>query len=525
VDDRDVARRSPSTRRLDGRASAAGGSPRLRKPSRYVTLARTLTRGDADMRQMVIAAALALVIGCGGDDADTRPRLPVLSDIGGPKLANVQVVSIFFSDDLEADGLATYTQTLIGSQWLVAVGGEYGVGAGSYVGTVHRTDPAPAAINDGEIVDLLFKGLADASLPQPAGGTAEALYMLHVPAQTQVTLGTARSCVDFGGYHSSARRNGVELAYAVIAACGDRSRSTFNQREIVTSHELIEAATDPFPANHPGIQLRDPTSPWLALGEEVGDLCQRGDNSEIGSAAAGVLAQRSWSNTAAVNERDPCVPALSDVPYFNVVTDAKTLLRIAPGKHQTVQITGWASAKTTDWGIRASPSMPGEVTLAVGADRISEGATTSLDITVPATAAVGTTLLMFVVSQGPTTYSFLPLRVIAADPCASYAGCADCSSHLGCGFCTTTGKCESQSADGSADSSCPVAAFATWPGSCPGFCAPHSASCTDCASQPGCGWCAGGAPACMEASHEYSHPETGTCAYADWSFTPSYCPL
>jgi hypothetical protein len=28
----------------------------------------------------------------------------------------------------------------------------------------------------------------------------------------------------------------------------------------------------------------------------------------------------------------------------------------------------------------------------------------------------------------------------------------------------------------------------------------------------------------MEASHEGGHPETGSCAYADWSFTPDYCP-
>jgi hypothetical protein len=28
----------------------------------------------------------------------------------------------------------------------------------------------------------------------------------------------------------------------------------------------------------------------------------------------------------------------------------------------------------------------------------------------------------------------------------------------------------------------------------------------------------------MEASHDRSHPEADTCAYADWSFKPSYCP-
>jgi hypothetical protein len=29
----------------------------------------------------------------------------------------------------------------------------------------------------------------------------------------------------------------------------------------------------------------------------------------------------------------------------------------------------------------------------------------------------------------------------------------------------------------------------------------------------------------MEASADLAHPEAGTCAYADWSVTPAYCPL
>ncbi len=69
-------------------------------------------------------------------------------------------------------------------------------------------------IDDTQIVDLLFAGLADGSLPMPSLNT---LYMFVFPARTTVTVGTFASCANFFGYHDSARRHGVEVAYAVVA--------------------------------------------------------------------------------------------------------------------------------------------------------------------------------------------------------------------------------------------------------------------------------------------------------------------
>jgi hypothetical protein len=471
--------------------------------------------------------SLQLAAGCG--DSGGPPRLPEVSDIGGPKMAHPQLVPIFFSDDPDVAALTSYSQWIVTSGWLHAVGAEYGVGAGTVLGVVHKAARAPDTISDTEIVTSLFQGLADGTLPQPAaGGLGEVIYVVNYPSHTVVTAGSATSCVDFGGYHASARRNGVELAYAVIATCPTfrNDLDVVQIREIVTSHEVIEAATDPFPSNHPGFQLRDPTGAWLALGGEVGDLCTRGDPTDVWHEAS-FVAQRSWSNTAAAAETDPCVPVPTTAPYFNVVTAETTLPRIPPGGHKVIELTGWATGATPDWQIFAQSGTPGDAVPTLGAKILNDGKQTTLDITVPMATATGTTLQLYVASgYSATMYQLLPMIAIAGDACSTFTGCEACAGHAGCGFCAKTGRCEAQGASGSAESNCPASSFATWPGSCSGFCAGHSGSCTDCASQPGCGWCGGpgGAGQCMEADRDYAHPAAGTCAYADWSFTPAYCP-
>jgi hypothetical protein len=351
--------------------------------------------------------------------------------------------------------------------------------------------------------------------------------MIHFPSHTLVTAGSQSSCTDFGGYHSSARRAGVELAYAVIATCPGfiTDQPDVSVREIVSSHELIEAATDPIPSNHPGFQLSDPTSPWIAFGTEVGDLCTRGDATGLTS-EADFVAQRSWSNKAAGEGKDPCVPASATAPYFNVVATGKSVPRIPPGMDQAIPLRGWASgaAHGFSWDIAAVALMPGEVTLKLDKTTLTDGVTTVLDVAVPAATTLGTTIRFAVVSRTTEGYALLPMFAVAGNACSSFTGCENCTAHIGCGFCASSGKCEAESSSGSAESSCSASSFATWSGSCPGLCASHNASCTDCASQPGCGWCAsGGATHCVEASHETGLPESGSCPYADWSFTPDYC--
>ena len=472
------------------------------------------------MRSLIALAAGALVVGCG--DSSHSP-LPEIASLGGPQLEHPKLVPIFFAGDDQAARLTQFSQWIVTSNWLDQVGSEYGVGPGTMPGAVQRTDAAPATITDDQIVDLVYAGLGDHTLPAPA---ADTLYMVFFPSTTTITAGSELSCVDFGGYHSSARRNDIELAYAVIASCD----ATIVEREVIASHELIEAATDPLPTNHPGFQIIDPSNPWLALGAEVADLCQRGDATELWNEAT-FTAQRSWSNNEAGAGRDPCVPRDGKgVPYFSVTAEPVGVPRIPPGGHQTLQLHGWATGvtKRSEWRLQVRSSMFARVSVALGRETMTQDASTTLDVAIPAGTPPGTVARFFVFSseeiENPTTYQVLPMFAIAGDPCSRYTDCVSCAAQFGCGFCATSGKCESDNGRGSTESSCSGSSFATWPGSCGDFCASRGTDCTSCSSLPGCGWCGSGGGSCMEASHEGSHPARGSCDYANWSFTPAYCP-
>jgi hypothetical protein len=473
------------------------------------------------MRARTIAVTLMLVSGaCGDGEEAPRLPLPLFVDVGGPKLAHPQLVFISYANDLSGPGLADYSRWLVTSSWLETVGGEYGVGAGSVV-AIEKPDAAPDEIDNSEIVDLLFAGLANGSLPAP---TANTLYMFTFPG-TFVTYGGSGGCGRFDSYHDSARRNGVEVAYAVVPSCGFEPA---NPRVTTIARVLIAAATDPFPAANPGWQLRERTSPWLAMGAEVSDLCRRGGDMSETVVVDGARMPRIWSNAAAAAGEDPCVPHTYGDTYFNVVPDMKTILRIRPGEHQTIQLEGFSTEDVGVFTLSAQPSMRYAATLTLGATKFGPGKSTTLDIALPSSAPIGVPVYSFVYSErdyGNYQWQFVPVPVMAGDPCSAFTDCLSCTARAGCGFCASSGRCEAFGASGSAESSCSGKAFATWAGSCPGFCESNNTSCGRCTAQRGCGWCAvPGTPGCMEASHDGSHPEVLSCPYADWSVEPSYCP-
>jgi hypothetical protein len=472
-------------------------------------------------------ACCVLIAGCGGGGgAGSEPSLlPDVTDLGGPVLAHPQIVPIFYANDGDVATLTSFSQWIVASQWLQTVGADYGVGTGSVLKVVQRTDAAPAMIDDTQIVSLLYAGLADGSLPRPVGGSASVLYMIYFPRQTTVT-GPGQSCVDFGGYHLSARQGGVELSYAVVAACHDGlpTLTDVEFREAVASHELIEAATNPVPFNHPSFALNDPASSWFLSGHEVGDLCQRGDGKEIWR-ESGFVAQRIWSISAATAEHDPCVPGAS-TDYANLAAQSAGVPRIAPGGHRAITLRGWASgaARGTSWPIQAvSLSMP-EETLALSAPMIKDGATVSLDVAVPASAQVGSFAQFAVLSRTEAAVQQLPMYAVVGEQCSQFTTCETCTAEFGCGFCASSGKCEAlDGLTSSAESSCSGSSFATSPGSCGGSCAMFSASCGDCTSQPGCGWCSSGQTKCVALSPYTGQQLSGSCPNADWSVTPDYC--
>jgi hypothetical protein len=377
-------------------------------------------------------------------------------------------------------------------------------------------------MTDEDIVASLFADRAAGTLPIPEdGGFENVLYMVYLPEHTTVTSGPSESCREFAGYHDSVRRDGINLAYAVVPTCSGfvASLDSVEGREVAASHELIEALTDPYPSTQPAFQIRDRLSDWQALGAEVADLCVRGD-ADMVTVEAGFHAQRSWSNAAAA-KGDPCVPALSPArPYFSVLVADHPYPRVAPGGQTTFRLTGWSTATVDDWQLVAQSSGAVKPTLSLATSTMRANASDVLTVTIPPGAPVESTIQIAVFSvNGQHQIEFVPLVVTVGNACDTFSSCEDCPTHLGCGWCASSSTCQN-----AGDAHCSQD-LALWSGGCPGFCASHDSSCTECASQFGCGFCATAqGTKCHEMGPEWNEPADVACAFVDWTSRPDECP-
>jgi hypothetical protein len=316
---------------------------------------------------------------------------PTIPDLGGPRIANPQVVVITYADDPLRDEDERYVQWMVSSDWVPTVGTEYGVTGASLLGTVRLTDAAPNAITSTEIEALIARGIESGQFPM---GTEDAIYMIFFPANTQITMlymgDSALSCESFGGYHgvTAAGPAGTRYAYAAIPTCagGGPGISDTEYVQIATSHEFIEAATDLDPLHRPAFRFADDTiSAWAVLGGEVADLCfdqYWRDGSHI--------ATRVWSNAAAAAGGDPCVPSNGDRAYFNVSSMPDEIRVVSPGDDVEFTLTGWSTAPIADWTLQLFPTGNAGIEGLLGTSRMNNGRSTTLRAHVPADAASGT---------------------------------------------------------------------------------------------------------------------------------------
>jgi len=132
----------------------------------------------------------------------------------------------------------------------------------------------------------------------------------------------------------------------------------------VLSHELVEAATDPFPESKPAFaQTIDADGAWTAItGGEAADMCAFDDDQYLKPADMTYFVQRSWSDKAAAAGKDPCVPLLSPpdiyfnsapvvmddvtiVPFFGVTMMGKGV-KIPVGQSRTIDVQLFSEAPT-----------------------------------------------------------------------------------------------------------------------------------------------------------------------------------
>ena len=269
-------------------------------------------------------------------------RAPQVTNNGAPVLANALFVPIVFTGDGLASEIDAFMSAVGPSDYWSTIGSEYGVGAGASSPLIVEAMSPSANITDAEVQQFLAASIAtdprfgalglsaDAGV-QPSNPNAvppaEAVYVVFYPTGTTISAGAlGESCEAFGGYHSSfALGNGAKVAYAVIPRC-----TSFNGlmgEDFVTSatsHELIEAATDPDPYV-PAYQGTDGDHfVWtLILGDgEVADMCAFLPDANVHPSEASLtafLVQRSWSNKGAQAGQDPCVPTAGEPFYFNTL--------------------------------------------------------------------------------------------------------------------------------------------------------------------------------------------------------------
>jgi hypothetical protein len=310
------------------------------------------------------------------------PAPPKVISLGGSVLANPKFVPVFFAgdDSTYVTSLADFTAKVGATKYWAAAVGEYGVGPATSTAPVMLTETAPATIDDTAIQTWLASKLAPtdggadagSDLPQPDANT---VYVLYYPAATTITLQGTQSCTYFGGYHSDMMiqtdQGMVDVPYAVLPRCTNFPPLT--GVDAVTgsaSHEMAEAATDPFPMSMAPAyaQVDDAHLYWMRLlgGGEVGDMCAQFPTSFTTFSELAYAVQRIWSNASAKAGHDPCQPALPGEVYFNsvpVLPDNLTVttfggtitergVHIPVGQSKTIQLDLYSDGPTSGpWSV------------------------------------------------------------------------------------------------------------------------------------------------------------------------------
>ena len=302
-----------------------------------------------------------------------------------------QLVSISYSDFPFADKMEAFGDFMVGSQWLITTGAEYGVGHGTHLQKVRLTEKAPAAATDSDTVSYLKKLAAAGTIPAPSATNNQLIYMVYFPMTSKVDDGSGGILCQDGylGYHASDNINGIPFEYAIIPDCdGPTNASALDDLTSTVSHEFIESATDPDDAWYLDVADADP---WVSEDyEETADLCQDDDNVMEGPWAF----QRSWSNAAAkAGTTSPCVPIPAGEIYMNVTVDPPMVITLAQGKSTTFTLTGWSTAPLSEWALTT--------TVADGADfdpaaklepatpSVANGTSVKITLTVPALDLMG----------------------------------------------------------------------------------------------------------------------------------------
>ncbi len=304
--------------------------------------------GRTDILANVLGALLvAGSAGCAGESGHGPypahlPDAPQVESFGGPVLKAPLLVPVFFAGDDAAivQAIGDFSAHVGASGYWRAATSEYGVGQATSVAPIVLAEAAPAAILMADVEAWLLDRIEGASPDLPAPGE-DTLFVIHYPQGTTLFGGEpggpappVESCKSLYGYHSNVTRSdGRDVAYAVIPRCDEAfGLHGVDALTAVESHEIIEAATDPYLLTQPAFaEVGAAHVVWSRLlgGGEVADLCASLAGVVGPSPDLPFVVQRSWSNEEALAGRDPCVPRPGGEVYFNAVPAMSDLIDVS----------------------------------------------------------------------------------------------------------------------------------------------------------------------------------------------------
>ena len=369
---------------------------------------------DAGIEAVPIDAAAADASG-----QHEHAPLPIVTDQQGRVLANADLVTVTFPGYAFAERVKSFGDWVLGSAWLRTVCPEYGCGARSHTSR-ELTEEAPATASPETIAAMLARLVTAGTLPAPSDDT---LYLVYFPATTAMTTNPGPTGCDGGSaFHGSARIGGRLVPYTGVADCTAHasSKSMFpmltpaEMIEEASSHEIVEAITDPFFPPTPSFLLDDFESPWFQLGGEVADWCTGFTTRE-----GGHVLTRVWSNEQARRGGDPCLPAAAGATYFNAAPPESKTLSVPRGGSIDVPITGWSTSPVEPWSIRLITPPIGEsgldASMTLSAQTVGNGETITLHVSAPKDAPAGASRFFLLASGRPTDEWFhaWPMMVTA----------------------------------------------------------------------------------------------------------------
>ncbi len=310
--------------------------------------------------------------------------IPQVQTAAGAVLATPKIKVITFTEDSLGTPLKNMVSAFAASAELTEMVSEYGVGAPTVTTPTTSITNATTGVLPAVVSDTAIKAYISANFSTGFLGAADdqTIYIIMFPSSIIVSS-TATAAGDFCkqgvlGFHDQYvdGSSGKKIAYAVILHCFDfPGLSSADTMTTTTSHEIVEALTDPYVNSAPAYAgLASSYSNWGVYmpGLEVGDMCELFQSSIYTPVALGYSIQRSWSNVAAAAGHNPCVPTPVGAVYFNaipVLTDTVSYydptsssstpitasgVTIAVGSSRTIALQLFSDAPTSaNWTVSA----------------------------------------------------------------------------------------------------------------------------------------------------------------------------